>query len=225
MDLPQAPDRASAGSVALTDDRISQIPRRWLALARTTWVVVASLTVALFVASLPAYYASLRTACTGSACIGHQLTPESARSLRELGFSIDFYAAYSIVLAVLFTGVCLAIAVVILWRAPRERMALLGALMLVLFGVVLPETLRALTHPLWRWPVSGVAFLGFVSVPLFINLFPSGRFVPRWTLWAALVWIAVAGQGIFLPDSMEQPWVSLLNTLDGCCEDVRPTAP
>ncbi len=218
MDLPQAPDQASTGSV-VHPDNLSRIPERWLALARTVWIMAAVLAVTLFVASLPAYYDQLRTACTGSACISHQLTPEGMRSLREYGLSVDFYAAYSVALAVLFTGVCTVIAAVIVWCAPGERMALLGALMLVLFGVIFPETPRALalTYPLWYWPVSGVAFLGFVSVILFINLFPGGRFVPRWTRWAALVWIIAAGQGTFFPDSTDRPWVSLLNTLGFVC--------
>jgi len=217
MELSQASDRASAGNVVRSDDEIPQIPRRWLVLVRAAWVVTTILAVTLFVASLPAYYDQLRTACIGSACISHQLTPEGVRSLRELGLSVGFYATYSVALAVLFTGACLVIAAVIFWRAPEERIALLGALMLVLFGVVFPETPRALAHSLWHWPVSVVGFLGFVSAVLFINLFPSGRFVPHWTRWTALVWITVAGQGIFFPDSTDQPWMSLLNTLGFVC--------
>ncbi len=219
MDLSQSPDRASAGGPAHSNGDLPQIPRRWLALAWAAWGVVAAAAVALFVASLPAYYDQLRTACTGSVCISHQLTPEGVLSLRKLGLSVDFYAAYSVALAVLFTGACLAIAAVISWRVPGERMALLGALMLVLFGIVFPETPRALmmTYPLWYWPISCMAFLGFVSAILFINLFPGGRFVPHWTRWTALVWIVVAGQGIFFPNSTEQPWVSLFNTLGFVC--------
>ena len=75
MDLPQAPDQASTGSV-VHPDNLSRIPERWLALARTVWIMAAVLGVTLFAASLPAYYDQLRTACTGSACISHQLTPE-----------------------------------------------------------------------------------------------------------------------------------------------------
>lgn len=223
MDLSQSPDRASAGCPAHSNGDLPQIPRRWLALAWAAWGVVAAAAVALFVASLPAYYDQLRTACTGSACISHQLTPEGVLSLRKLGLSVDFYAAYSVALAVLFTGACLAIAAVIFWRVPGERMALLGALMLVLFGIVFPETPRALaiTYPLWYWPISGRAFLGFVSAILFINLFPGGRFVPRWTRWAALVWIVAAGQGIFFPDSTERPWISVFNTYGVCVRGRR----
>jgi signal transduction histidine kinase len=210
MNLLQAPGPTSAGSA----EEISRIPGRWLRLARAAWVTITILSVTLFVASLPAYYDQLRTACTGDACISHQLTPEGMQALRELGLSAGFYAAYSLALGVLFASVCLAVAAVVFWRASRERVALIGASMLVLFGVVFPEIPRALAQqPLWHWPVSVLGFLGFVSAALFINLFPGGRFVPRWTLWATLVWIVAIGQGIFFPGSTDLSWVSLLNTL------------
>ncbi len=210
MNLLQAPGPTSAGSAK----ELSRIPGRWLGIARAAWVTTTVLAVTLFVASLPAYYDLLRTACTGSACISLQLTPKGMHALQELGLSAGFYAAYSLALGVLFASVCLAVAAVVFWRASKERMALIGASMLVLFGVVFPEIPRALAqHPLWHWPVSVLGFLGFVSVALFINLFPGGRFVPRWTLWATLVWIAAIGQGIFFPGSTDLSWVSMLNTL------------
>ncbi len=37
--------------------------------------------------------------------------------------------------------------------------------------------------------------------------------MPRWTRWAALVWLAAAGQGVFFPDSLRHPWLTPLNTL------------
>ncbi|MBA2691505.1 MAG: sensor histidine kinase [Rubrobacter sp.] len=207
MNLPRVHDPASADARA--DGTTSRLRLAW-----TATVPV----VALFVASLPTYYERLGEACAGSACISHQLTPEGMRSLRDLGIPADFYAAYSVVLSVLFAGVYLSVAAVILRRAPGEGMALPGAMMLVFFGVVFPETLRAMAeHPFWQWPVSAVAFLGFVSAVLFINLFPGGRFAPRWTILAALVWISAVGQGIFLPGSMEGFRGSLVNSLMFVC--------
>ncbi|MGH3086129.1 MAG: sensor histidine kinase [Rubrobacteraceae bacterium] len=199
---------------ALPKGRAVKPVRLRTALAWAATVPVA----ALFAWSLPAYYERLGEACAGSACISHQLTPEGMSSLRDLGISADFYAAYSVALSVLFAGVCLSVAAVILRRAPGEGMALPGAMMLVFFGVVFPETLRAMAeHPLWQWPVSAVAFLGFVSAVLFINLFPGGRFAPRWTMLAALVWISAVGQGIFLPGSTEGFRGSLVNSLMFVC--------
>src|SRR5438876_6697247 len=67
---------------------------RRLILARVAWVAVVSLIVALFLATLPAYYTLLQTACTGATCAAAQPTPASAQAMQKLGLSICTYAAF-----------------------------------------------------------------------------------------------------------------------------------
>ncbi len=168
----------------------------------------------IFGVSLWEYYDRLHTVCTGNTCTDWQLTPENLQAIEGLGLSLDFYAAYLVALAIIFVGVCLMLAAVIVWRT-QDRMALFVALVLVLFGTTMPQAPQtvAVSHAVLSWLSHSLGFLGFASIALFINLFPSGRFVPRWTRWAALVWIAVAGQSIFFPDSLSNLWFSMLNTL------------
>lgn len=188
---------------------------RRLVLMRAVMSLAALLAGVLFVASIPAHYEQLRTVCTTSVCANGQLTPESARALHAGGRSPSFYAAYLVMLQAVFATVYGASAIVVTWRAPGNRMALLAGLMLMTIGVGLPNMLPALaaTYPTWWLPVYAVQLLGEVAAILFFNLFPSGRFEPRWTRWAALVWLAVAVQGLFFPSSLANPWFSLLNTL------------
>ena len=42
-------------------------------------------------------------------------------------------------------------------------------------------------------------FIGYMSWMLFFYLFPSGRFVPRWTRWLALCWVLFSGSWLFTP--------------------------
>jgi hypothetical protein len=42
-------------------------------------------------------------------------------------------------------------------------------------------------------------FVGYMAWMLFFYLFPSGRFVPRWTRWLALCWVLFVGLWIFTP--------------------------
>lgn len=176
--------------------------------------MLALLATMLFVAGLPPYYAQLRVPCEGEVCLSQQLAPKDLESLGELGISAGVYAAYSVALAVLFTGLCFALAAAIVWRASESRMALLAGLMLVLFGLAFPETPRALemAHPGLSWLLGVVGFLGFSSVALFVNVFPKGRFEPRWTRWAAALWVLAIGQGVFL-EPAAGTWPSTLNTL------------
>ncbi len=223
MNPPQTPNRILTGSAASPEAgprreeqaRPAQIASgRWLTLARAAWVVVAAIAVVIFGVSLSAYYERLQAVCTGSTCADWQLTPENLQAIEGFGLSLEFYAAYLVALAIIFVGVCLVLAAVIVWRT-QDRMALFVAFALVLFGTSMPQTPQtvATAHPVLSWLSQSLGFLGFASIILFINLFPGGRFVPGWTRWAALVWIAVAGQGIFFPDSLSNPWLSVLNTL------------
>jgi hypothetical protein len=43
------------------------------------------------------------------------------------------------------------------------------------------------------------AFIGYVAWMLFFYLFPSGRFVPRWTRWVTLCWLLFLGSWNFTP--------------------------
>ncbi len=216
MDVPGAPGQLHGGRGGRGRRRARPLNARLVAeLSRVAWATVAVPTAGLLVASLPAYYARLRVPCAGEGCLSPQLTPEGLHTLGGLGVSADAYAAYAVALAILFTGVYTLVAALIVRRAPRDRLALLAAAMLALFGAVFSAAPRALVdaHPALAWPVKALGFLGFASAVLFVNLFPSGRFVPRWTRWAVLAWAAAAAQGIFFEASLGSPALAALNTL------------
>jgi signal transduction histidine kinase len=165
---------------------------RSLSLARAAWMIVAVLTLGFFAAGVPSEFAVFGTVCQ-SVCTAGQLTPAGLHALRELGLSLDFYAAYAVVLDPAFAAVYAAVAAVIFWRKPADPMALLASFALLTFGTAnFPDTMNILAteHPSLWWPVALLNFLGAASFGLFLYLFPDGRFVPRWTRWVALAWIA-----------------------------------
>ena len=76
-----------------------------LVLARLLCLTLGVVSVGLFVASIPSYFASLHLLCTGTtiACNANvQLAPGDVRRLQELGLSRDFYATYIIVITGIF---------------------------------------------------------------------------------------------------------------------------
>jgi signal transduction histidine kinase len=183
LDASAVRPEAPPGAPALTG--------RPLLAARVAWVALTALAVGLFGASLPVDVAHLTTLCTQGACRGDQLTPQGARALVRLGLSLGLYAGVIVALVAAFALTNVLVAVALFWRGRGERMALYGAVFLVMFGTVtFPQTLPLLAaaQPAWRAPV---ALLGAVasacSLPFFF-VFPDGRFVPRWTrVPAALV--------------------------------------
>jgi len=154
---------------------------------RLAWVILASLTVAIFIAGAPATFAQLQTACTGSSCFGWQLTASDAEALRQQGLSMDFYAVYALALNVIFVLAYVGVAAVIVWRRRRDRAAVLMALILTMIGA---GDVLSLFSTVWHLPdVLWNMLLGVSSALLFF-LFPNGKFVPRWTRWVVLILLA-----------------------------------
>ena len=193
---------------------------RRLLIARAAWLAWVVLVVGLFVASLPANFEHRRTVCTQAACADVQLTPEQAQAFQALGLSVDFIAAYSIAIDVVFAAVHFAIALVIFARRSDDWLALFVAFALLTFGMVTYSDGQSLDplaagHPAWRLPIQFITFIGSVSMLTFFYIFPNGQFVPRWTRWLAILWIVNEALAYFFPDSplSSNTWPPLLSTL------------
>src|SRR5215218_6629783 len=84
-------------------------------------------------------------------------------------------------------------------------MALLVATMLVVWGplnglfVLTPSATEGMYPALQATLGSLVTFVGYMAWMLFFYLFPSGRFVPRWTRWLAISWVLFVGSWILAP--------------------------
>jgi hypothetical protein len=186
---------------------------RWLFLARMAWVVVAITALAIVVFSVPSsfeHYSSVCTAasevCSERAVDQPQPTSEGVRALQDVGLSVRSYAILNIAIDEVFQLVWLAVGAIIFWRRSDDWMALLVSLFLVAFGTVTvdPTDADALVsfQPAWWLPVRGVEIVGALCVVLFFLLFPSGRFVPRWTRWLAVAFIAYQLTDILIPPGL-----------------------
>src|SRR5690349_21491665 len=85
-------------------------------------------------------------------------------------------------------------------------MASFCAFMLFLFGgagftSILQDTL-ALISPAWFALIGTLDLLGQTSFLIFFFLFPSGRFVPRWSRWVALCVVLYWIYAIFLVNGL-----------------------
>jgi hypothetical protein len=77
---------------------------------------------------------------------------------------------------------------------------MLVALMLVTFGPIgATSTVRVIPFP-WQVPNACVFFLALALLVLVFLLFPSGQFMPRWTRWTLVIFLAVLIPFTFFPD-------------------------
>ena len=165
--------------------------RDWLMGFRLLWLAVVLLTLALFVAGLPAYFTQLSTPCRGESCSSEQVSPQAALSLETAGVSLPAFATFHIALLISFGLTSLALGGIIFWRRAGGWIGLLISLPLILVGLLAPGIALAEKIPALGLPVGILNFITAVTFPLIFYIFPNGRFVPSWTRWLALLWFAV----------------------------------
>jgi len=201
MSLPSAPTQ-----IAIQDQARGEVDTRlrgrWLLLARVSWVVIAALALGLYIASAATLIAFLHAPCTGApaTCTYYgQLSPNDVQALQAMGLSFDFFVTYEATVYTVFVVVYVAVGVVIFWRRSDDRMALFASLTLVAFPGGFNSTLLLILPPALLLPDSFVAFIGSTFLFLFFYLFPTGRFVPRWTRWLSVGVTALWAVYAFFP--------------------------
>jgi hypothetical protein len=188
----------AAGSLLPLADDLH--PRRpWTLMRRAIWLALVLFSLTVLAASLSPSLHQLQATCTGSACSPSQLTPEQAHTLRAtLGFSLGTYALCVLMLDVA-SALTWVVVGVFLWRKFDRVIVLLLALQAVTQGVLgsnafapngVVDALARSQSP-WQVPAMLLEILNQVLLFFVLGLFPSGRFVPRWTRWVALSWVAI----------------------------------
>lgn len=158
------------------------VPTAW-------WVVVLLLvlaTLVVFAATLPAYYRFLVTLQNIDDPAYRSI---AANNLAQAGVGTPFYAAFYVSLALVPALVCIGLTALILWRRPRDRMALFTALVVVLFGVTFTGPMAVLQASDSPWRLVGylLSAASMASIFLFLFVFPSGHVVPRWVRWPVVI--------------------------------------
>lgn len=180
---------------------------RWLFIARATWLAVLLLVSVVFMATLLVEFIQLQQVCVSDNCNHPYLTPESFANLRTIGLSTQAFATYFITVIIIFALVWITAGILIFWHKSDDRMALFVSLFLVTFGPSFAADPRVLAaaFPAWQWPAAIVGFLGASGLIFLLCLFPDGHFVPHWSLWLAVVWIALQAVTFFFPASPFNP--------------------
>ncbi len=194
----------AASAVRLDPDGTAdtRLRGRWLLAIRTAWFVIACVSLGLFVVGIPVQFARLATVCPTTSCTSGQLSQTAVRALGELGLSPSFFAGYAIMLILLHGLVYAGIAALIFWRRSDDRMALFVSITLLTFGTLTftgVASALAEAQPAFWLPISILNFVNSSAFAAFLFLFPDGHFVPRWTRWITLAWIAQQVPPSFFP--------------------------
>ncbi len=171
---------------------------RWLLVVRSVWLVLAAGLLFNFIASIPAYHAHLLTFCSHVVqCDTFQPTPGTAQALRQVGLSLDAYAAVYLSIDVAVSLVYLVVGALVFWRKSNEWWGLFFSFVLFLFGATGINSTLFLTFILIpAQPPVALLLAVVLSVCLqwgllgaFLLTFPTGLFAPHWTWALVLLWV------------------------------------
>ena len=146
----------------------------WLLVARVGTISLSLALLALFFVMLPAMIGFLETPCAGGNC---PLTPEQVQHLGALGLTAGSYATFYMALLLISSIPSLMVAVLLFWRRSDDWMALLAALQV---GNLSGNIVGA--AGIWQTPAFVLHVSSLVLFYLYFSIFPSGRFVPRWSV-------------------------------------------
>lgn len=162
---------------------------RWLAFIRPACIAIIAFALALWIAAIPVRYAQLATVCS-TVCGDQQPDRHSMAQFKASGLTLEFYSAYIGTVEVLFVLVFVVLTAVILWKKSNTRMGLITALFLATFSVTNTATNALVaSYPILSLPVALLQLIGWICLGLFLLIFPTGRFSPRWTRIMALAGI------------------------------------
>ena len=176
--MPTLPSSSDVPSVPLSKGQ--------LGIARLIWVFLLLLTIGKLSLGLPLYYAETNRVCTAPEEIcsqGTALMPHQVEALQEAGLTLPSFAridlAWKIVTSVIWGGVGLFIFLL----RPNERLAWIASAMMIVFNSAGYETQIRSAYPSLGAAADLIFSLGNILLFLFIGLFPTGSFSPRWMRW------------------------------------------
>jgi hypothetical protein len=158
--------------------------------ARGAWVVLVAVNLLSFITGIPALFATIETVCP-QACT---FAPQQQAALANIGLSMDVYATLVVVLACLVLLISLAMGLLVFWRRSDDWMALIVAFFLVAVPIGNISALTESSGPPTDAMVIGLLLL-LPSLPAVATyygiflIFPSGRFVPRWSWILLVAWV------------------------------------
>ena len=166
---------------------------------RLAWMLAAAVCYAVYFLSLPPHFKKI---------IAFETDYVSNTELIELaGIPVEGYAWTFLGLSTLLAVAHGLLGALIIWARPKERMAVISAYIMILFGVSIPNTIPSLETvagaPVWLvFVVKWIGILGFGLFFVQFYVFPDGRFFPAWTKWVALMFFLTLLITEFFPDSI-----------------------
>lgn len=196
----------------------------------TIWLLVAvmSLVVSLFSHGLG--IGVYENSCDGTACYSFfMMNQNQMTDLASIGISPDLYGSLTVILLAMQNLSAWAVGILLYRYGWKDPYCVVASLLLIVTGTIFSadDSLFASSD---RFGILSDLFMGlnFIGATyiFFLFLLPTGRFVPRWTVIPAVIWIAEMAVGViplppifqyvnifYLPPALQMIYVTAMHTM------------
>jgi hypothetical protein len=188
--------RDTASVPGATRDLLLQGAR--LAVARLVWLVLFGAVLVQVIVLIPHYLPDVGALCPET-CLFSQGT---AQTYAANGLAPAVLEWGSLALYLLIVVVSCTLAAILFWRRSQEWMVLVVAYFLVAYPI--SNLGVAATNKDFGTTLPSIVLVELPAVTVFFAvflIFPSGRFVPRWSWLLLLIWVVAIIASIFWPNS------------------------
>lgn len=171
-------------------------------LFRLSWLLIALLAIYLFFLDSTIRIDVYQTICDSqeNGCLEtSQLTFDEVHDLEELGLSQKAYTGFKLSLDLLETVVFIAVSGILMLRKERMVFNLYVALTFLSLGIGLSHYFPE-HYPEWNYFYHFISIFGGTYLILFLVL-PDGKFVPRWSVFAGILWVIVGVGSVYFRGS------------------------
>lgn len=152
-------------------------------MARAFWLALAVALTTTWLAVIASQWSLLTSVChQASSCQNFQLNASSARLLAAHDISPVAYAIYTLVVVALVWSAWCGVGAVLIKKRPDDPGAVTCAFFLILFPLF-EMSFWLPASPVANAVANVMSAITFIALIVFCLVFPTGRFVPRWTGW------------------------------------------
>lgn len=176
-------------------------------LLRCGFVILFVLSCIVMTAGVWAKAEMLKTVCIDESnpCVPLQLNSAESEQMVSIGLSVHFYAYFSSILeGVRYIGF-LSIALLLFLKKSRDAMPLYVSYTLVAAAPVFSQGYLEYISPTLHHIENFVFIIGWILIMPFFYLYPTGRFVPKWTGILFIPWALIAIGMTYYPGSILDP--------------------
>ncbi|MEH7224797.1 sensor histidine kinase [Bacillus sp. JJ1566] len=172
---------------------------------KSLWFITALISVGLFFFSVFIQNTFYQVPCPTSGCIDFgQLTLEESAKLETYGISLNSYAWFKTIMNLILGVGFFSVGIFLFSKNSSDKFITLTSMIMIAYGANFGMDILSQAFPNILFMTNYIDFVAS-GIVVFLFLYPDGRFVPKWTIVIAALWMIFSYSRIFMPDSFLNP--------------------